>query len=177
MASGLNMGRRTGCPVVLLGLTMLALLIAVCGDAEPASLEQRAQSIDKSLICPVCPGETIDQAQVALAHQMRTVVREKLAEGWSREQVLLFFVERYGEGVLAAPPKEGFSLVAWVVPPGAAGGAAVLLFFVVRAMRRSARGTDGGGSSTEEELEPYLPLVDRELEIPRREPHGPDKRG
>ena len=91
------------------------------------SLEERAQSINRSLICPVCPGETIEQAQVELAHQMRVLVREKLSEGWTRQEILEFFVQRYGEKVLSAPPKEGFNLIVWMVPPATLLAAGFLL--------------------------------------------------
>ena len=37
--------------------------------------ETIAQGIDKMLMCPVCPSETIDQSQVPLAGQMRAMVR------------------------------------------------------------------------------------------------------
>ena len=130
----------------------------------PEELEAVAYSIDRSLICPVCPAETIDQAQVQLAKQMRALVREKLAEGWSRDQILDLFVESYGEDVLASPPKSGFNLLVWVVPPVGVLGALVLLVSVVVAMRRTgvsnravmAQPSDG-------ELEPYLSMVDQEL--------------
>ena len=67
--------------MALLVIVMSAAVMAACTGGTELSLEERAQSIDKSLICPVCPGETIDQAQVELAYQMRSVVREKLAAG------------------------------------------------------------------------------------------------
>ena len=171
------MGRYKGYParcrsIWLLGplaLIILALVITSCGSEGQASLEERAHSINRSLICPVCPGETIDQAQVELARQMRAVVREKLADGWTRERILQFFVDRYGESVLAAPPKSGFNLVAWVVPFAAVGVAAVLLFFVVRSMRRSGTARqEYAPPSIAPELEPYLSRVDRELGIFRQ---------
>ena len=148
----------------LLFAAALLVMLAACGSEGAYSLEEQAYSIDRSLMCPVCPGETIDQAQVELARQMRTVVRERLAEGMTRDQVLQFFVERYGESVLAAPPKEGFNLIAWIVPILAvvAGAAAVVL--VVRAMRRDAPAVAEGESYSEDELEEYLAIVDREME-------------
>lgn len=145
-------------------VTIIFLLVAgACGEGSQASLEQRALSIDRSLICPVCPGETIDQSQVELAKQMRALVREKLAEGWSREQILDFFVQRYEEKVLAAPPKEGFNLIAWVVPPAAMVTAGFILFLVVRAMRRTGPKGEEEGPLEEGDLEPYMASVDREL--------------
>ena len=43
--------------------------------------EEEAQGIDRMIMCPVCPAETIDQAQVEIARQMRQMVRAMLAEG------------------------------------------------------------------------------------------------
>ena len=162
---GFPINPKSTWPLFPFGALLLALFITACGTEGQASLEERAQSIDRSLICPVCPGETVEQAQVELARQMRTVVREKLAQGWDRDQILQFFVDRYGESVLAAPPKSGFSLVAWVVPLVAVAGAAALLYFVVRAMRKPGRTQMESGSLMEQGLAAYLSLVDRELGI------------
>ena len=161
-------------PLILLGTTALPFALVACSGQEP-SLEEQAYSIDRSLICPVCPGETIDQAQVELAAQMREIVRDRLAAGWSREQILQYFVDRYGERVLAAPPKKGFNLVAWVVPIVVGAGGVLLLAFVVRAMRRAGRTRQDEGPVSEHELEPYLSLVDRELGLPRGSAHEPEK--
>ena len=142
----------------------LPAVLAACGPDTAPSLEEQAQSIDRTLICPVCPGETIDQAQVELARQMRTVVREKLAEGMTRDDVLQFFVERYGESVLAAPPREGFNLIAWIVPVVAVVVGAAAVALVVGAMRRNAPALPEGESHSEDGLEEYLAVVDREIE-------------
>ncbi len=171
------MHRKHGLLIASLTTLALAMAFTACGSEQQASLEQRAQSIDKSLICPVCPGETIDQAQVQLAQQMKAVVRDKLSEGWTREQILQFFVDRYGESVLAAPPKEGFNLIAWVVPPVAILAAAVLLFFVVVSMRRATKAKQQDQSPlSEQELEPYLAMVDREMGLEHQNPKHPQKR-
>ena len=146
-------------------LILLLIAVAGCGGWREPSLEERAQSIDKSLICPVCPSETIDQAQVQLAQQMRAIVREKLAEGWSAQQIRDFFVDSYGEDVLAAPPKSGFNLIAWVVPIVAIAAALLLLAAVILAMRRSGSAWKDDVSTEDRELEPYLSRVDSELGI------------
>ena len=86
--------------------------------------EAEAQGIDEMLMCPVCPAESIDQAQVPLARQMRQRVREMLAEGASRQDILDYFADRYGQNVLASPPKSGFNLLAWVLPVIGVGGGA-----------------------------------------------------
>lgn len=132
--------------------------------------EKKAQSIDGMLMCPVCPAETIDQAQVPIAKQMRRLVREKLGQGESREQILEYFAGVYGQDILAAPSKSGFNLIAWTVPVLGVFAALAAGFFVLRSMSAPI-GPDtpgprtAGRSDTQEDLAPYLGAVDRELGI------------
>ena len=156
----MNLTLRNGIPTIL--LLGLALTFSACAREAPPSLEERAQSIYKQLICLQCPGETIDQSQVELAAQMRGVVRARLEDGWTRDEILQYFVDSYGEAVLAAPPKEGFSLLAWVVPPVGLVGALVLLLLVVRSMRvRSDQESEGAETG---QMEDYLAMADAEME-------------
>ena len=130
----------------------------------PPEIEDRAKSLDKQFICPVCPGETLDQAQATLAKQMREIIRQRLLNGESGAQISDYFVSVYGESVLAAPPKEGFNLIAWIVPILAVVAGAAIVVLVVRAMRRNAPALPDGESYSEDELEEYLAIVDREME-------------
>ena len=126
---------------------------------SPEELEAQAISIDRSLMCPVCPSETIDQAQVVLARQMQQIVREQLAQGRTRAEILQFFADRYGDSVLASPPKKGFNLLVWILPPTGLAAGATVLYFVLRSMRRPAILE----TADEAELELYLDMVDRDL--------------
>jgi cytochrome c-type biogenesis protein CcmH len=146
--------------------TLLVLLVAACGaPLAVAPPERRAQAIDQSLICPICPGETIDQSRTELAKQMRDVVREKLAAGWTGGQIQQFFVERYGPGVLAAPPRRGFNLVAWIVPPVAVLVGIVGLWLALRSLRgRSTDAPQPSANDANESLDQYLAQVDAALE-------------
>ena len=81
-------------------LVVLAGLAAGCASRNAVPVgEQRAQGLNREIMCPVCPGESIDQSQHILAVQMRGIVDEKLAEGWNDEEIRDFFVERYGASV------------------------------------------------------------------------------
>ena len=132
-------------------------------------LEREAQNIDRLLVCPVCPAETIDQSQVPLAKQMRGVVREKLAGGEQRQAILDFFVDRYGNQVLAAPPKSGFNLVAWSVPIVGMMLALAVLMLVLKKMRIKSgesgyyRSLEDRDNPNEDELSPYLLRVDQDV--------------
>ena len=160
----------------ILAAMLLALAVGLAlwthaaqAQAPPAGYDEaEAQAIDRMLMCPVCPAESIDQAQVPLARQMRQRVREMLAEGASRQEILDYFADRYGQNVLASPPKSGFNLLAWVLPVAGllVGLAAVVL--VLRAMRGrndGPAGVDAPAVSEDGELEPYLDAVDRTLAL------------
>ena len=125
----------------------LAALASACvttATPDVPDSERRASALNKAIMCPVCPGESIDQSQNPLAAQMRAIVDEKLAEGWSERQIKDFFVERYGPSVLLEPPSEGFGITAWIVPPLAFALAIASLLLTLRWMRRSSEQRDEG---------------------------------
>ena len=153
-------------------LLMLMVLLLFGGiaqaqgpDQELPYDEKEAQSIDKTLMCPVCPAETIDQAQVELSRQMRRIVREMLAQGADRDEILDFFVDRYGPQVLAAPPKSGVNLLAWILPAVGVLVALAAVFAIIRSMASHGGRGMTTESALEDDLDPYLEAIDRELAL------------
>lgn len=80
-------------------------------------LEDRARTISADLRCVVCRGENIDESNAAIARDLRLLVRERLVEGDSNDEVVEFVVERYGEYVLMKPNTTGANVVLWAVGP------------------------------------------------------------
>lgn len=97
-------------------LLTLAVWAAVGAPGRAQDLDAQARAVAEQLMCPVCQGRTVADSTSALAGQMRRLIRERLRSGERPEQVIAYFVERYGESILAAPPRQGFGWVAWVVP-------------------------------------------------------------
>ncbi len=127
--------------------------VALAQGSGPLYDEAEAQAIDRMLMCPVCPAETIDQAQVELSRQMRRTVREMLAQGTTRDEILRFFVQRYGPGILAAPPKSGVNLLAWILPVVAALGMLAAGLLVLRSMSARSGRELASEPQTEDDLE------------------------
>lgn len=149
--------------LILFILVSLALSACNNAQAEVPALEQRAQALNRSIMCPVCPGESIDQSQVALAVQMRGIVNEKLAKGWSDDQIREFFVERYGHSVLLEPPTEGISLAVWLLPPIGVAAAAGVFVLVIRRMRRNPEESpmnDDDDTISDNELQAYYERIE-----------------
>ena len=147
-----------------LALTVIALAAVACTSTdEIPDMERRAQQINKAVMCPVCPGESIDQSQHPLAVQMRAAVDEKLGDGWSDAQVREFFVERYGPGVLLEPPAEGVHLMAWLVPPVGLVLALAALYLAVRLMTRPRSRPEAAVDMTTAERDEYVARVEAVL--------------
>ena len=166
-AAGMPKIRRHG-PLIAIGvLFALFVVIAACSSKE-RTIAERGNALDRQLICPICPGETIDQAQVQIAKDMRKIVREKLANGEDEAEIKDFFVARYGVSVLASPPASGFNLLIWIVPPVGLAGALGALYLILREMRRrgpvpAIAGGDAAMDTANETLAPYREAVDREM--------------
>lgn len=107
---------------ILFALAILAVALpaaAVQPDEvlDDPALEARARDLSRDLRCLVCRNESIDESNADLARDMRIVVRERLLEGDSDEEVVAFLVDRYGEFVLLRPTLQGANLVLWVAAP------------------------------------------------------------
>ena len=99
-------------------LVLAVALAAACGggDDERPTLAK----LEKKFICPTCQ-TTLELSNAPVADRMRVFIRERIAAGDSEDEIEQALVAQFGEAVLAAPPKEGFNLLAWVLP--LAGGA------------------------------------------------------
>lgn len=137
---------------------LTAAATACASDSSVPLVEARAQEVNKSLMCPVCPGESIDQSQHPRAEVMRSVVDEKIEDGWTDDEIRQFFVERYGPSVLLDPPREGMAWLVWAVPPVMLLAGGVALYLVLRFAVRSAgrrRGASEEGLTDRERSEYY----------------------
>ena len=117
---------------------LLVALFAVAVAVGAASVDEaQVTAIASQLRCVVCQNLSVADSPSEMAGQMRAIVRERLATGESPAQVRQYFVERYGEWILLAPPRRGFTLLVWVVPFVAVLlGVAVVGAQVVRWTRR-----------------------------------------
>ena len=92
---------------------------AVIQPPEPGvdpAFDERAKRISSRLRCPVCQGESIQDSPATLSVEMRTVVREQLANGRSEAQVLDYFLAKYGQWILLEPRAEGINLLIYWLP-------------------------------------------------------------
>ena len=93
----------------------LALVLAAPALADNA--HPSASEIETELVCPVCH-ETLDESTAPIAQEMKQEIRRRIAQGWTKKQIIDEMVANFGPGVLSTPAKHGFDLLAWVLPIG-----------------------------------------------------------
>jgi len=118
-------------------LSLIALLaLAASGATAAAVSEDAVHEVAGQLRCVVCQSLSVADSPSETAHQMKDIIRERLAAGETPEQVRAYFVEKYGTWILLSPPRQGFNLLVWVVPFVGLGLGLVLVLIVVRRWSR-----------------------------------------
>jgi cytochrome c-type biogenesis protein CcmH len=108
-------------------LLALSILIAPAAFAQqdwaqqPAAVlspevEQEAREVGKALRCVVCQNQSIEESAAPLAQDMRRLVRERLAAGDSKDEVMTYMTDRYGNFVRLQPPFQLDTLLLWFGP-------------------------------------------------------------
>jgi cytochrome c-type biogenesis protein CcmH len=129
---------------------MLALIAAPTASASEA--RPTLEDLEDEIMCPVCPGETLEQSSSPAAQQVERFIAKRIREGDTKSEIKDKLVEQYGPRILAAPPRKGFDLLAWVLPLVGTFAAAIVVGF---AAWRWTRGR---------EPPPPAPPLDAELE-------------
>ena len=83
--------------------------------ADP-KLEADVMELSHKLRCLVCQNQSIAESNAPLAVDLREQVREQLAGGKSKSEVIDYLVARYGDFVLYEPPFKGTTLLLWGGP-------------------------------------------------------------
>lgn len=135
-------GWRRRPSLLVAGGLLLALAIVwgvtLAQANQPKSLDQRTQEVASQLQCPVCNGESVQDSPSALASDMRSLIRHKLAQGESEQQVIQYFEARYGDTILESPPAQGFTLMIWLPPVLMLALGAYVVFVLGREWRAAA---------------------------------------
>ena len=155
--------------MVLLQRVCLLVSVVVLGISALA-WGQQWQDVAGELMSPACPGRTLLNCTSSQAEQWRELIRQKLAKGESKEQILQYFVDISGEAILAAPPKKGFALTAWLLPLFVVINGAILILALTRrwAQRRAAdtysiMSHEAAAPPVPPSSDPYLQRLHREL--------------
>ena len=134
--------------------------------------ESAWQDIAGELMSPACPGRTLLNCTSEHAGQWQELIRQKVAQGVPKDEIMQYFINMGGEEVLASPPKRGFTLTVWLLPAFALlNGAGLIILLTTRwAKRPHSREQDASvmpcpdpPQATTGAVDSYLSRVRREL--------------
>ena len=78
--------------------------------------EMRARNISKNIRCLVCQNQSIDDSSAPLAKDLRTLIRAKVQEKNTDEEIYKFLTNRYGDFILLKPPFKISTFLLWSLP-------------------------------------------------------------
>jgi cytochrome c-type biogenesis protein CcmH len=115
-----------------------AVLLALGAAGTVAASEQKPTlpELERELICPTCH-ESLAVSSSPIADRMRSFIRARIAAGDTKSEIKSKLVDQFGESVLAAPPKHGFNLLAWLLPFAGLGLGGAALAVLARRWSRA----------------------------------------
>ena len=120
------------------------------------------RDIENNLIAPCCWNQPISEHPSEISDFMRAEVRDMVAEGKNRDEILDYYVAKYGERILAAPRARGVNALAYVAPFTALilGGWSLFLF---RGKKRVHAPPGADPSQSPEDNSRYYNIIEKEL--------------
>ncbi|MCX7068362.1 MAG: cytochrome c-type biogenesis protein CcmH [Methylococcales bacterium] len=104
--------------LILIFLLLLSPLASAVDAYQFSNPEQEAtyNTLVSELRCLVCQNQTIGDSNAELAADLRRQVHEMLQQGKSKDEILQFMTERYGDFVLYNPPFKAKTGLLWLGP-------------------------------------------------------------
>ena len=153
--------------ITLMGLTGFADEV---NAQESLPSDDEVNAIAKQMYCPVCENIPLDVCPTQACAQWRELIRQKLSEGWSEQEIKDYFVFQYGDRVLAEPPRRGLNWVVYVLPPLFFLVGVYLVFRIFRNTKKNVvlAPTD----PVDEQLsDPYISRIENELKNQEKTNH------
>ncbi len=97
--------------------SIVILFTAVVTFASPS--KPSLQEVSEGLTCQCGCGLTVancNHPQCEFSVPVRAQIEKMIAQGMSGAQIIQVFRVKYGEKILSAPTREGFNLLAWIMP-------------------------------------------------------------
>jgi cytochrome c-type biogenesis protein CcmH len=115
---------------------LLVALVLVLGLTAAAEPQTTLPDVEDEVMCVECR-TALNVSNAPVADQERAFIRDRIAEGMTKEEIKAALVEEYGPDVLAEPPSEGFDIAAWLVPAALVALAALGIVLMARRWRRA----------------------------------------
>ena len=151
--------------ILLIGLLAGFFQPAAAQDSQPTPSDDEVNRVAKQMFCPVCENIPLDVCPTQACSEWRDLIREKLAEGWTDNQIKQYFAAQYGDRVLAEPPRQGLNWLVYLLPPAFFGIGVIILWRVLISMKnpKGQSAKVNPSSNPPDQDDPYLARLEEEL--------------
>jgi cytochrome c-type biogenesis protein CcmH len=122
----------------LMVIVLAGALWAGTHNGKAASPEQRALSLEQSIKCPVCRGQSVAESDAEASKAIRTEVNRRISDGESDGEIRAYFAQTLGDDILLRPPSSGWGGLVWVLPVAGFVAAGCFITFAFVRWRRWA---------------------------------------
>lgn len=146
----------------------LGLLLIMVFLALPAATTYAAtvEDVANQLICQCGCTQVLSKCAepvCATREEMKGLIREKLNQGQTQQEIIQSFVAQYGEKVLASPSKTGFNLTVWLAPIAALLLGGVVVYLNIKKLLRHGKQTVEITTVAEKEDDNYRKRLEKDL--------------
>lgn len=99
-----------------LAVLVMILISAMGVYAQGTVTQDDVTDVAARMFCPVCENEPLDQCYNTTCIQWKNEIRNLLAEGYTPDEVITSFVERYGDQVVGVPQDPILRLLSFSAP-------------------------------------------------------------
>ena len=153
---------------------LILLAIATPAFAQESISDNEVNEVAKGLYCPVCESTPLDVCPTQACADWRELIRTKLAQGETPEEINAYFAQQYGDGVLAEPPRQGANLIFWLFPIFAVIVGGLYFGYTMRGLKVAEKEvatavspippTPQNSNKPERPLDHYITQIEQELE-------------
>jgi len=137
-------------------------------EPEVSIASEDFRDVASGLRCPTCTGLSVLDSDAPFSVQIKNEVKEQMAAGKGKSEILQFFTERYGPWILREPPKEGINLWAWIIPGSILLFGPILIWFLVWKRGESSQEVVGEDTYEPIPVKDILAVMNQRLESMRR---------
>jgi len=132
-------------------------------DPVPTPSDNDVNRVAKQMFCPVCENTPLDVCPTQACSEWRELIRQKLAAGWTDEQIKEYFAAQYGDRVLAEPPPRGLNWLVYILPPVFFGIGVIIVWRVLYSMKAKKPQIYNSKLPQPDNNDPYLARLEEEL--------------
>ena len=91
-------------------------LLAETSNSGGNFIINKTREISQNIKCLVCQNQSIDETNSEIAKDLKVLIKNKLKDGVSDDEIYNFLRDRYGDSILLKPPLKTNTILLWFLP-------------------------------------------------------------